>query len=361
MNELAHSISLLFEPDSAPVVAVSGGNVIFFNSAAQQLFPTLECGQKASSALPSAFLTCDETLFVCTAQINRKSVSASGIWYNGMLLLRMNIAPDKYVFAPEALTSAMKLELFNMQMALDLLSSKGVANEDKDMRACLSVLYHAYYKLLRSCENTSLAVRLSDKSVAYRPIALDLVAWLKKMLELVKESSASLGISISLECPNDLLPIAADPELLEHLMLNLLSNSLRYCTPGSCVTVRLSKKGSKIQLSVDDNGAGFSSELLGYLFRRQIDLGSAQSAHTDQMGLYIVWGIAELHGGSVTVTNRRKGGASVRITLPSGRKDTLHLNAPNSEYDSEKAARKRVLAAFANILPDSLYMPDTQR
>lgn len=160
MNELAHSISLLFAPDPAPVVAVSGGIILFYNDAALSLFPTIESGQRASTILPASFLSCDELVFVSTAQVNRQSLSASGVWYSGMLLLRMNLAPAKYVFSPEALTVSMRLELSNMQMALDQLNGSALMAADATMRASIAVLYHSYHKLLRSCENLALAEHL---------------------------------------------------------------------------------------------------------------------------------------------------------------------------------------------------------
>lgn len=283
MNELAHSISLIFEPDSAPVVAVSGGMILFHNAAALSLFPTIECGQRASAILPASFLNCDEPVFVSTAQVNRQSLSANGVWYSGMLLLRMNLVPAKYVFSPEALTVSMRLELSKMQMALDLLNRSESIIGDSATRSGIAVLYHSYYKLLRSCENLALAEQLMQRSIVYRPVSIEPAKWLRNLISLVTESASSLGVNIQLSCSDELPAIAADPDLLEQMMLNLLSNSLRHCQPGSSVSIRVSKKGANLQLIVDDNGAGFSSELLGTLFRRQLDNRPGQLSRSDQM------------------------------------------------------------------------------
>ena len=360
MNELAYSINLLFDPDSAPVIGISGGLIQFFNPAARSLFPNIEEGQRASGILPGAFLDCDENVFVSTAQIGQRSVSASGVWYSGLLLLRLNFAPTKYSFSSESLTTGMRLELSKIRLALEQLSSQATATENHAFESCISVLYHSYYKLLRSCENLELADRLVTHKTVYRPTSIKIDTWLKEFVALVSLSCRHAGIEIKLNCPDDIMPISADPELLEHLMLNLISNSLHHSRPGSTINIRLTKKGSRVQLIVDDNGSGFSNEQLGSLYNRQTGAEEILVSRNDNLGLFIVWGIAELHGGSVTVTNHRRNGASVRIALPVDRSDFLHLRSPSENYTSGQTVTHRILTGLADVLPDAAFLPKTQ-
>lgn len=358
MNELAYSISLLYEPDIAPVIGVSGGMILFFNSAARSLFPTIETQQRASAVLPDAFLDCDENVFISTAQVGQKSISASGVWYNGLLLLRLNTTSTKYVFSAESHTASMRLELSKMRLALEQLSSNISINADTCQNSCISVLYHSYYKLLRSCENLELANHLNARKTVFRPARVNLADWLKELVSIISEACQNLGVAFSLNCPDDLSLISVDPDLLEHLMLNLISNSLHHCKPGCKISIRVVRKGSKLQLFVDDTGSGFPVDQLGSLFQRQTGTEENLFARNDNLGLFIVWGIAEMHGGSVTITNRRKNGASVRLTLPIERADYLQLRSPSEDYASEHASKRRILTGLADVLPDAAFLPE---
>ena len=354
MNELAHSVSLLYSTDSAPVVAVSGGLILFFNDAAHAFFPEIAEGLRASDILPAPFLRCDEEHFVSAARVHSRSVSASGVWYGGMLLLRLDLTPATYEFAPEPFTAGMRAELAAIRISLEQMTSEPAALSDRQ-RSSVAVLRHAYYKLLRRCENTALACNLASRSAVYRPLLMDPAEWLAKLVEQLRDPAEKLGVKLRFTRPANAGQIPADSALLEKLLLNLVANALRHLKPGGVIAFRMSRQGRRLLLAVDDNGPGFSDEQLRGLYRRSVLRDQTSAFRSDCLGLLIVWGVADLHGGAVTITNRSKGGASVRVMLPTEHEN--YLRSPTEPYKSRLPENEYILTELAEVLPDACYPP----
>jgi len=114
-----------------------------------------------------------------------------------------------------------------------------------------------------------------------------------------------------------------DPDLMDRVIWNLVSNAIKFTPPGGRVDVRVREVDSGVTLEVSDTGPGIPPDKLDAVFDRffRIDevrtLGSETSG--TGLGLAIVKAIAELHGGSVVASNRAGGGALFRVTLPRSR------------------------------------------
>jgi len=110
-----------------------------------------------------------------------------------------------------------------------------------------------------------------------------------------------------------------DPERLQQMFWNLLTNAAKFTPTGGQVVIRLARLGDEIEVSVHDNGIGISPAFLPHIFER---FRQADSSPTRQfgglgLGLAIVRHFTELHGGQVRAHSDGPGtGATFRITLP---------------------------------------------
>lgn len=113
--------------------------------------------------------------------------------------------------------------------------------------------------------------------------------------------------------------LSADPVKIKQIICNLLSNALAYTDEGGKVLLSLSQENGCAILSVKDNGIGVSPEDLPYLFHDffQAKKPAGRSNTGLGLGLAIVKGIAELHGGTVSVYSRGIGcGSTFTVSLP---------------------------------------------
>ena len=125
------------------------------------------------------------------------------------------------------------------------------------------------------------------------------------------------GVRLSCEA-DSVPPILGDAQWLKQALINLLDNALRYTSPGGAVTVRLHKAGRELAVSVEDTGHGIEPEHLPHLFARfyRSDWARAKDSGGTGLGLPIVQGIAEAHGGAVTVTSQVGKGSIFTLHLP---------------------------------------------
>ena len=147
--------------------------------------------------------------------------------------------------------------------------------------------------------------------------------------------------------------VEGDPARLVQILGNLLGNAEKFTPRGGLVTVELGRLGDRARLQVRDSGIGISPSLLGHLFEPFAQAPQTMDrAHGGLgLGLAMVKGLVELHGGAVRITSAGPGqGTEVSVSLP------LTEVAPRAARVSESALRRsrRVL-----VIEDNLDSADT--
>jgi CheY-like chemotaxis protein len=147
----------------------------------------------------------------------------------------------------------------------------------------------------------------------------DVRAVIRAAVEAVRlEADAkSVRIQSDLDVASPL--VQADPGRLEQVVWNLLSNAIKFSPGGGSVRVRLARvEGQQLEIAVEDDGPGIAAAFLPHIFERirQAD-GSTTRRHGGLgLGLAIVRNLVELHGGTVSASNRSDAsGATFRVRL----------------------------------------------
>lgn len=138
-------------------------------------------------------------------------------------------------------------------------------------------------------------------------------------VETVAPTALTKGIKIHLRADTALGIAEVDPDRLHQVLLNLLSNAVRFSKPNSSIDVIATPSDTEISISIRDYGDGIPPEFLPYVFDRfrQADSSTTRKHGGLGLGLAIVKHIVELHGGQVTAESTGNGhGATFTITLP---------------------------------------------
>ena len=98
---------------------------------------------------------------------------------------------------------------------------------------------------------------------------------------------------------------------------NLIDNAIKYTPPGGTITLSLHREGNWANLEVSDTGIGIAPEHLAHIFDRfyRVDKARSRTSGGTGLGLAIVKGIAEQHGGRVTVTSEPGRGSTFTVWL----------------------------------------------
>lgn len=148
-------------------------------------------------------------------------------------------------------------------------------------------------------------------AMGLQPCDLDLGELLEATLEELGPLAAERGIAVRHTVAGSGL-VRADPNRLSQALSNLLANALKFAE--HAVTVRVDRGAGFQQVIVEDDGPGVPPELVAHLFDRFVRGDGARAG--SGLGLSIVRGIAELHGGTVRAENRPEGGARFLLVLP---------------------------------------------
>jgi signal transduction histidine kinase len=154
-----------------------------------------------------------------------------------------------------------------------------------------------------------------------RPV--ELAAVVEAAVDTVRPSAEAKSIAIEVTSDPELGLVAADAERLQQVVVNLLSNSIKFTPEAGRVEIRLERVQDgtepRAQLAVKDTGAGIDPAFLPYVFERYRRASSSPSGKKGGMGLglAIVRSLVELHGGKVRAESQGEGqGAIFTITLP---------------------------------------------
>lgn len=124
-----------------------------------------------------------------------------------------------------------------------------------------------------------------------------------------------VGHKIRVDMPERTPLVRIDLRLMEHALVNLLANAAAYAPAGTTIGVGAAVRDGWFEVWVSDEGPGIPEDSLERVFERFYRLPSRREAGTG-IGLSIVRGIVELHGGGVTASNNPKGGCRFTIRLP---------------------------------------------
>jgi CheY-like chemotaxis protein len=181
-------------------------------------------------------------------------------------------------------------------------------------------------------------------------------------LETVRPAIEEKQHALRLALPTESIVVDVDPLRLSQAISNLLTNAAKYTQRGGTITLSAALETDALTISVGDTGAGFDSAIVPALFEMfsQADSGIADAGGGLGIGLALVKGLIQLHGGTVTAFSEGKGrGAEFTIRLP--RSLVIAHTAPISPEQSAPAGggglhARIVLADDNRDAADSLAM-----
>ena len=161
--------------------------------------------------------------------------------------------------------------------------------------------------------------RITRGKIRLQREPLDLCALARRTVEDHRELFAKNGVSLELGVPSEVLVVDADSTRLAQVIGNLLSNAVKFTPRGGRTRLTVDRAGAFAELAVHDTGAGIGSDVIPQLFEpfMQVEKTLDRSAGGLGLGLALVKGLVELHGGTVRVQSEGIGrGTSFVVRLP---------------------------------------------
>ncbi|MDT4895347.1 MAG: hypothetical protein QOH25_424 [Acidobacteriota bacterium] len=155
-------------------------------------------------------------------------------------------------------------------------------------------------------------LRLDVRSVELAPL-------IEAVIDGVRPAADARNIHLQTTLDSLTSPISGDPDRLQQIIWNLLTNAIKFTPKGGRVQLRFERIESHVEITISDTGQGISPELLPHIFDRfrQFDSSSTRRHSGLGLGLSIVRQLVELHGGTVEAESPGEGeGTTFRVILP---------------------------------------------
>lgn len=172
---------------------------------------------------------------------------------------------------------------------------------------------------LLSVVNSILDVsKIESGSFTLSPEALELSPLVAQSCDIMRLKAEDSGVAIVCDVPADLPQIVADRRALKQVLINLVSNAVKFTPANGRVLVRIRPEGASLAISVIDNGVGVNARDLARLGDPFFQAQDQYDRHYEGtgLGLSVVRGLVGLHGGAIVIESAPGEGTHVIVKLP---------------------------------------------
>ena len=165
----------------------------------------------------------------------------------------------------------------------------------------------------RKLENGRLSLNLAE---------IDFTVAVKEWMESFREAARAHDIRLSL-ADSEPLTLAVDPEKMERIFFNIISNAIKYTPVGGAITVSYAVEGENLVMRFSDTGRGIAASEISRIFESFYQSADHGAAIGSGIGLSLVKAFVELHGGTISVESTPGVGSVFTVTIP-----VRHVDGP---------------------------------
>ena len=191
--------------------------------------------------------------------------------------------------------------------------------EDAEVAAITPRIEHSAKAQLKMVNDLLDLGRLGTGKLRMESRPTELSRVVRLAVDLARPAAAAKGIDLTTKIAPGSGRMRGDPDRLQQVVANLLSNALKFTSAGGHVSVSLQNASGVAELTIKDTGQGIPAELLPHVFDRFRQGDSSSTRHSGGLGLglTLVREIVQLHSGSVSASSEGRGcGATFVVKLP---------------------------------------------
>jgi PAS domain S-box-containing protein len=197
-----------------------------------------------------------------------------------------------------------------IQNAVHILKHFGSA--DSPVLKAASVIERQAMHVRRLVEDMMDISRISRGKLSLQRQPLDLVEVIRQACEMCRPAIDARKHALSVKLPEEPIQLEADPARLTQVVVNLLTNAVKYTPEGGLISLSVEQEGGQVAVRVSDNGMGIAPEMLPHIFDlfAQAPRTLASSQGGLGIGLSLVRRLVEMHGGTIQASSDGPGQGS---------------------------------------------------
>ncbi|SEF84926.1 His Kinase A (phospho-acceptor) domain-containing protein [Caloramator fervidus] len=201
---------------------------------------------------------------------------------------------------------------------LEIYESSGKIYHQKGLlKKYLNMLKQNSFRLIRLVNNILDVTKIESNLFSIKLTNQDMVRLLENITSSVSEYAISKGISVSFSSNVSEKILAVDPDKVERIMLNLISNAIKFTPVGGNIKISFEDLNDKVLILVQDNGIGMTKEEVKDVFNKykQMKRNYKENEGTG-LGLSLVKKLVELHHGKIWVESKKGKGTKFYLEFP---------------------------------------------
>ena len=210
----------------------------------------------------------------------------------------------------------LKTPIFNIQGYIHTLIDGALhdpnVNEKYLLRTSKSI-----DRLISIIEDLEVIAKLESDELALDLTKWDFIDLVNELFDFFEIKASEKNIKLSLDCSPETLLVFADKEKINQVLLNLISNSMKYGKIGGNIIISIEKGVESSLIKVSDDGIGISKDNMGRVFERfyRVDKGRSRSQGGTGLGLAIVKHIIEAHEQEIQITSAVDKGTTISFGI----------------------------------------------
>lgn len=335
---------------SEALVLARAGKIAFANASAKAILGEDCVGKKLNTVFEPDIISAQASNFIADTVIAAQRYLVRVSKQENLQVMFITAPAVQPVMLNDALLYSLRNTLMTMSVSVEMCRSRAEDGKDPEMRAGIASLTQSYYRLTRIVSNISAAKSILDGALCFAPAMTDITELCRSIAErtqfFLPEPEVTVGTAQSMYA-------MVDSALVEQLILNLISNAVAHARDCTRISLNLIDTAESVILSVSDNGCGIAGDALYSVFDRYVhsyDLGGLGVGAG--LGLTVVRGIAERHGGTLLLESRPEYGTTVRVSFKKKLNVPVNLSAPQENYTT---GSKSILTGLADCLPERCF------
>ncbi|MDY6011825.1 HAMP domain-containing sensor histidine kinase [Clostridium sp.] len=199
---------------------------------------------------------------------------------------------------------------------LECIKNRENINCDNKEKEYLNIVKRNTYKMLKLIDNLIDITRLENKYFKINKENIEIVNFIETVMGSIDKYAKQKDITLIFDTNKEECIVGVDPQALDRMCINLISNAIKFSPIGSFIYVTLMIDDKDVKISVADNGLGISKEDQKKIFER-FNQGSKKNKHNGSgIGLDLVKSLVKLHDGRITLKSELNKGSNFTIILP---------------------------------------------
>ena len=230
-------------------------------------------------------------------------------------LTEYNQLKDEFV---STVSHELRTPLSIIQGAIRLILDEIPGKIVEEQREVLATAMENVKRLGRIVDSLLNISRIESGKLDLQKNVVNICELIKKTFSEYKTLAEEKGISLDYEIPQRSVDICLDPDKTKEVLMNLISNCLKFTPKGGWVKVSCREQEGEVLVSVQDSGVGIAKQDIAKLFDKFTQFGrkAGPGEKGTGLGLAIVKKLVEMHGGKIEVESEVNRGTTFTISLP---------------------------------------------